>query len=644
MEEAVVRIVLEETTAAAKGVVKGTSPEASANPSTKITSSATASTVKLADAQFRRLTDHTRELVAIRRLVGSIADVVTGIRQVKKTNEPIEDRNSAIQRMTHLHNISHWTQETAGAVKYASMAIEHMTSLLMPIQPQFHRGYQRGGQGYGIRHYTQEAYTLGQMASNAIPRNTMPGVEPITSGTNQAFEEGPPETFSDYLRNFRRVMRRGVFGAGSRGSSGSNTSNISSVAAEGAPTGLSTPAATSVVPTPSGPPPDTTVPPSNTLVSTTPVPEPVPVPVGAGTTTPPPATPPPPAPATPPPPAPPAPSGLSTTGSESAVTPVVWPHHDKGWNLRARNKDELIEAGIRGPGDRSPIKDDEYARYMMWRDAQGIQGPPRFARGGRVSSHPGGPYGTDTIPAWLTKGEFVVNAQSAAVNRSLLERINNGAVAHMAEGGTVSTFVRATADPSDDPSAATKNLGNIITSLSGTLSVVHPALGHMAHAVGVVTNSLGSLNNTIDRTAVRYGEFSPTIAQSQAAAEARQAVGEIRRSREIGPALAGFVNAQSQLQQKFEDIKVTLLSNIVPPITRILEILETILPESSTIQEAISRIAVPLFMLAEQFGIDVSRRMADRMPVIDDPTSILFDVGRRAMSPPSEELAPGRDR
>jgi hypothetical protein len=45
------------------------------------------------------------------------------------------------------------------------------------------------------------------------------------------------------------------------------------------------------------------------------------------------------------------------------------------------------------------------------------------------------PRGTDTVPAMLTPGEYVVNARSAALHRGLLESINRGS--HYADGGTV---------------------------------------------------------------------------------------------------------------------------------------------------------------------------------------------------------------
>lgn len=60
--------------------------------------------------------------------------------------------------------------------------------------------------------------------------------------------------------------------------------------------------------------------------------------------------------------------------------------------------------------------------------------PLRRAMGGTV---PGGPRGTDTVPAWLTPNEFVVNARSAARFRPVLEAINN-APKYLSSGGSVS--------------------------------------------------------------------------------------------------------------------------------------------------------------------------------------------------------------
>lgn len=62
-------------------------------------------------------------------------------------------------------------------------------------------------------------------------------------------------------------------------------------------------------------------------------------------------------------------------------------------------------------------------------------GPIHLAGGGAVHG-PGGPR-TDSIPAMLSDGEFVINANATKKNRALLEAINNGKVGHFANGGLV---------------------------------------------------------------------------------------------------------------------------------------------------------------------------------------------------------------
>ena len=71
--------------------------------------------------------------------------------------------------------------------------------------------------------------------------------------------------------------------------------------------------------------------------------------------------------------------------------------------------------------------------------ARRMDNVPGFASGGPVYASQGKlvnmqPRGTDTVPAMLTPGEFVVNAKSTKKHRGLLERINGGGVPSVSDG------------------------------------------------------------------------------------------------------------------------------------------------------------------------------------------------------------------
>ena len=55
---------------------------------------------------------------------------------------------------------------------------------------------------------------------------------------------------------------------------------------------------------------------------------------------------------------------------------------------------------------------------------EGIPKPDNGISYGNPMTHPGGPRGTDTVPAWLTEGEFVNNEESANLFAPELEQMN----------------------------------------------------------------------------------------------------------------------------------------------------------------------------------------------------------------------------
>ena len=68
--------------------------------------------------------------------------------------------------------------------------------------------------------------------------------------------------------------------------------------------------------------------------------------------------------------------------------------------------------------------------------------------GADTDNHPGNPKGTDTVPAWLTPGENVVNAEASRIpgNQEKIDQMNEqGREMQAAQGGPIPTYA-ATGD------------------------------------------------------------------------------------------------------------------------------------------------------------------------------------------------------
>ena len=58
-----------------------------------------------------------------------------------------------------------------------------------------------------------------------------------------------------------------------------------------------------------------------------------------------------------------------------------------------------------------------------------------------IPDHPGDPKGTDTVPAWLTPGEFVMNAEATRMFEPQIEQMNNaGRAVQAQQGGTIPEY------------------------------------------------------------------------------------------------------------------------------------------------------------------------------------------------------------
>lgn len=127
--------------------------------------------------------------------------------------------------------------------------------------------------------------------------------------------------------------------------------------------------------------------------------------------------------------------------------------------------------------------------------SKGNKGPQGKATGGWIQAFASGgaAKGTDTVPAMLTPGEFVVNKKSAQKNRGILKSINDGTQYYAAGGyvGAMSRGVDATRRGAGAAiGGATAGLEAAgISSLTGGLQALNAVVGAAATGFKVLTAS-----------------------------------------------------------------------------------------------------------------------------------------------------------
>lgn len=123
-----------------------------------------------------------------------------------------------------------------------------------------------------------------------------------------------------------------------------------------------------------------------------------------------------------------------------------------------------------------------------------------LADGGHVSGS-GSPT-SDSIPAMLSNGEFVVNAASTKKHRALIEAINTGKVAHLAGGGMVSPNVVAAPT---GPALASRNTSTAQGGGPGVLQVHINGANGDDHIRTLVKQGVGEGLNQYNDSQVRGG-------------------------------------------------------------------------------------------------------------------------------------------
>lgn len=173
-----------------------------------------------------------------------------------------------------------------------------------------------------------------------------------------------------------------------------------------------------------------------------------------------------------------------------------------------------------------------------------------------------------------------------------------------------------------------------VEGLSEAASKATTSLGVFAVGLGAAVAAMSGIMKAADEAGERYGQYSATIAVAQAHADVRHTLNDLRRAHENAVDLAKYIEARSKMQEKWEDIKIKLLTDLTTVIVPVLGGLEGILSGdlntiiSGAVGAAVGSLAGPLGTIAGGItGIAMAQReMVDAArPEPKDPTTLVLD-------------------
>lgn len=248
--------------------------------------------------------------------------------------------------------------------------------------------------------------------------------------------------------------------------------------------------------------------------------------------------------------------------------------------------------------------------------AQNMMGPgdalPEGAQGGGIAQTlaEGIPY----LP---------VAAIAAKIQYAAIEAYIGGIKWGMSTLGGIAAGV-ASADT--DPARPIAALGDVASRAGEKLAKFDLASGALVVVIGETAKAFGAVMQALDGTVKRYGEYNQDVAREEALADIRLVRGDIRRSQEVGPNLANYVRAQSELKDSIEDLKVKLLTPLLPFITTSVNSF-TLAVDSLNVLTDLGKISVEALTLQLPSAIadmqDFLKRMANK-PTLVDPTDMIF--------------------
>ncbi|RAI43988.1 phage tail tape measure C-terminal domain-containing protein [Rhodoplanes roseus] len=134
----------------------------------------------------------------------------------------------------------------------------------------------------------------------------------------------------------------------------------------------------------------------------------------------------------------------------------------------------------------------------------GLVQVPKFASGGAVSGP--GSSTSDSIPAMVSNGEYIVNAAASAKHRGLLEAINTGKVSRFADGGVVRGSSAFNAQTIASPAL---QINSVVNNNTGGFATVEQRTGSDGFTIETVVNLVNA--GIADQTSRGRGPLSGVV-------------------------------------------------------------------------------------------------------------------------------------
>lgn len=155
---------------------------------------------------------------------------------------------------------------------------------------------------------------------------------------------------------------------------------------------------------------------------------------------------------------------------------------------------------------------------------------------------------------------------------------------------SASKFSLALTSASTDISEPLTALGASARSTGAELTKWGNGMGIILEGVGAAAENFGRLLNNLNQMADRYASVNPNIAVAEAQAEVAMLLGDIRRGQQAAPELTRYIQARTEIQQKYEDMKIAYMERLLPLVNTVLEYISEHMPNKEQVEGTLNNL------------------------------------------------------